>query len=270
MITVPQLKNAKELKHKLVMVTCYDASFARVIDETSIDQILVGDSVAMVMHGFDSTLHATVEMMEFHTAAVARGSKKKFIVADMPFLSVQLGKRAALEAAGRLMRAGAHAVKIENIRGMEKTIEAIIQAGIPVVGHLGLTPQSVHQFGGMKLQGKTIDAQKQLIEDAHAFERVGSCSVVFECIPSSLGRLATQELSISTIGIGAGPDTTGQVLVLQDVLGFQPEFRPKFLKHFADGKKFFGDALEKFATEVRSSAYPGPEHQYSYSPEARA
>lgn len=262
MLSIPDLKKAKEAKRKLVMVTCYDYSFARLINETDVDIVLVGDSVSMVMHGFPSTVHADIPMMELHTKAVARGNQKQMIVADMPFLSMSQGTAFALQSAGALIRAGAHAVKIENVRGFEESIELMVKSGIPVVGHLGLTPQSVNVFGGMKVQAKTDETQRILLDDAKLFEKVGACSLVLECIPNLIANAVTSALIIPTIGIGAGPGTDGQVLVLQDLLGFQKDFRPKFLKSYFDGATHIPAALEKFVSEVREGLYPNLEQSY--------
>ena len=263
MFTVLDLAKAKTESRKLVMVTCYDYSFAKIVDRAGIDLVLVGDSVAMVMHGHPSTVHADVEMLETHTRAVARGLSHPFLIADMPFLSLSQGIDFALSSAGRLLRAGAHAVKIENVRGFESAIELMVRSGIPVVGHLGLTPQSVNVFGGMKVQAKSEEAQAALLADAQAFEALGACALVLECVPSGVARAVTRALGIPTIGIGAGADVDGQVLVLQDLLGFSDEFKPKFLKQFLDGGAQIRGALERFADEVRTGAYPDAEHSYS-------
>lgn len=266
MITILDLKKAKEEHRKLTMITCYDYAFAKLIDQTDIDLVLVGDSVAMVMHGYDSTIHATVEMIELHTKAVSKGLKKAFIVSDMPFLSLSKGSDLAIDSAGKLMRAGAHSVKIENIRGFESIVRLMVQTGIPVMGHLGLTPQSVHVFGGMKVQAKTELARKQLLEDAKLFEACGAFALVLECVPSDIAKEVTESISIPVIGIGAGKDTDGQVLVLQDLLGFQKEFKPKFLKHYLKGDEVIKTAIESYINEVKEGIYPDLEHSYGGIP----
>ena len=262
MLAIPDLKKAKIEKRKLTMVTCYDYAFAKIIEGTEIDLVLVGDSVAMVMHGHPSTVHADVPMMELHTKAVARGTKNQLIIGDMPFLSLSLGTGSALQAAGTLIRAGAHAVKIENVRGFEEAIELMVKSGIPVMGHLGLTPQSVNVFGGMKLQAKTDETQKQLLADALLFQKLGACALVLECVPVSVANEVSEALEIPTIGIGAGSGTDGQVLVLQDLLGFQKDFKPKFLKSYLDGGAVISNALNEYVREVKTGAFPSLAESY--------
>ena len=262
MITLRDIQRLKETKKKITMVTCYDSTFARLLDQSSIEMILIGDSAAMVMHGHGSTLPATIAMMSAHTAAVARSAKTKLIVADMPFLSFRKGKDSALLAAEKLMRAGAHAVKIEGTAGHEETIQFIVQSGIPVMGHIGLTPQSIHQLGGFRVQGKDLRKRKALIEEAKLLEALGCFSIVLECVPTALGKEITQGLGIPTIGIGAGSATDGQVLVLQDLLGLNPEFKPKFVRHFGDGFQFATNAIEAFSASVKSGTYPSVEESY--------
>ncbi len=262
MITVPEFKRRKLEGGKISMITCYDSSFARIVDASPIDVILVGDSSAMVMNGYDSTVHATVEMIAAHTAAVARGAKSKFIVADMPFLSVRKGLVPAVEAAGEFLRAGAHAVKIEGIEGNEEIVRHLVKSGIPVMGHLGLTPQFVNAFGGMKVQAKTTEEQDRLRNDARFFEKCGAFSLVLECVPSSIAEKITQSLTIPTIGIGAGSGTNGQVLVLQDLLGFDPGFKPKFLRKYLDAHAAFTKAFSDFHNDVLSGNFPSPSESY--------
>ncbi len=261
-ITVPQIIARKKNGTKLVMVTCYDSSFARVLNTSKIDLLLVGDSCAMTMHGYDSTIHADVGMIALHTAAVARAAPDKFIVADMPFISVRKGMTEGMQAIENLIRAGAHAVKIEGVRGNEEFVGHVTESGIPVMGHLGLTPQFVNAFGGMKVQGKTVEDQEQLLEDALEFERRGAFSLVLECVPAGIAQKITAALSIPVIGIGAGVNVDGQVLVLQDLLGFTPEFKPKFLRQYLNGFTLFQGAFDRFAADVQSGSYPSDEETY--------
>lgn len=262
MMTIRDLQRLKAQKKKFAMVTCYDSTFAKILDQSPIEVILVGDSAAMVMHGHSSTLPATVPLMVAHTAAVARASKEKLIVADMPFLSFRKGREFSLEVAEKLMRAGAHAVKLEGAYGHEDSIQFLIQSGIPVMGHIGLTPQSIHQLGGFRVQGKEVKKRKALVEEAKLLESLGCFAVVLECVPTALGKEITNQLGIPTIGIGAGNGTDGQVLVLQDLLGLNPDFKPKFVRHFANGFQFVTGALEDFAESVKSGAYPTLEESY--------
>lgn len=252
----------KSEKRRISMVTCYDAWSAKLIDQTEIDSVLVGDSVSMVVHGHPSTVHATTEMMAMHTAAVARGLSKKFLIADMPFLSFRKGEAAALECVDALMKSGAHAVKIEGVHGHEEVISRIVDSGVPVIGHLGLTPQSIHQLGGFKVQGRTEDAAQDLIAQAKRLEELGCFGMVLECIPSVLAGKITAAVGVPTIGIGAGIGVDGQVLVLQDLLGMSRGFRPKFLKKYAEGAETVEGALNRFHQEVLSGAYPSEKESY--------
>jgi 3-methyl-2-oxobutanoate hydroxymethyltransferase len=261
-LTVPDFNRLKEEGKKLVMMTCYDSSFAKVINGTDIDLLLVGDSGAMTMHGFDSTIHADVNMIEFHTAAVARGAPNKFLIADVPFLAVRKGTGEGMRAIERLVKAGAHAVKIEGLRGNEKIIAHIVESGIPVVGHLGLTPQFVNAFGGMRVQAKTEEEQEAMLADAIEYERLGACLLVLECVPSSIAARIARALRIPVVGIGAGAEVDGQVLVLQDLLGFDPGFKPKFLRRYMDGHSLFKEAFSRFSTDVREGTFPNEEEQY--------
>lgn len=263
MITVPEFAKRKQAKQKISMITCYDSSFATIVNQSPIDLILIGDSSAMVMHGHPSTIQADADMIEAHVAAVARTATQKFIVADMPFLSNRLGVAHATEVAGRFLRAGAHAVKIEGIHGNEEIVKHLVGTGIPVMGHLGLTPQFVNQFGGMKVQATSPEAQDLLLKHAKAFEDAGAFSLVLECVPNKIAKTVTDLLHISTIGIGAGPDTDGQVLVLQDLLGFNPSFKPKFLRQYLNGYELFKSAFEKFDSDVKTGAFPNEKESYS-------
>jgi len=263
MMTVPEFFKRKQQKQKISMITCYDSSFASIVNASPIDVILVGDSSAMVMHGYDSTIHADANMIEAHVAAVARGASNKFIVADMPFLSNRLGVQHATETAGRFLKAGAHAVKIEGIIGNEEIVKHLVGSGIPVMGHLGLTPQFVNQFGGMKVQATSNAAQDLLLTHAQAFEKAGAFSLVLECVPSKIAKSATELLDIVIIGIGAGLEVDGQVLVLQDLLGFNPSFKPKFLRQYLNGYELFKSAFEEFHEDVVQQKFPNEKESYT-------
>jgi 3-methyl-2-oxobutanoate hydroxymethyltransferase len=247
---------AKAAGEKLVMVTAYDAWSARLLADLPVDCLLVGDSAMMVIHGERDTLGATPELMAMHTRAVARGAPDKFIVADMPFLSVRRGTAHALDCAAQLMRAGAHAVKIEGVSGHEDVIRHLVESGIPVMGHLGLTPQSVHQLGGFRVQGRSEAAAAQLREDALSLELTGCFAIVLECIPQKLARQLTAMRRIPTIGIGAGGGCDGQVLVLHDLLGLNPEFRPRFARRFADGAALVHRGISRYAAAVKHGRFP--------------
>jgi 3-methyl-2-oxobutanoate hydroxymethyltransferase len=262
-LTVPDFAARKSEGKKLVMMTCYDASFARVLADSTVDLLLVGDSSAMTMHGFDSTIHANLEMIALHTAAVARGAPGKFLVADLPFLSVRKGLETGVEAVEKLVKAGAHAVKIEGLRGNEALIAHLVESGIPVMGHLGLTPQFVNAFGGMKVQAKTPAEQDRMFEEARELERLGAFSLVLECVPEAIATRIAKALSIPVIGIGAGAGVDGQVLVLQDLLGFNPDFRPKFLRRYVNGYEIFKTAFDQFTADVQSGNYPSSDESYS-------
>jgi len=252
----------KARNEKIVFCTCYDYTFAKIVETAGLDAILVGDSSAMVMHGYPDVIPATVPMLAAHTAAVARGAKNTFIVADMPFLSFRQGKYKAAEAAGALMRAGAQAVKIEGVEGHEDVIEFLVQSGIPVMGHIGLTPQSLNQLGGFKVQGKTIEAAARVTLNAQQLESLGCFSVVLECIPQGLGQTISEQLTIPTIGIGAGEHTDGQILVLQDLLGMNTGFKPKFLRTFLDGAALIQNALQEYKVAVQEGTFPNEAERY--------
>lgn len=261
-LTVPDFARKKAEREKLVMVTCYDSGFARILNDSEVDLLLVGDSAAMVMHGFDSTIQADAEMIALHTAAVARAAPKKFLVADLPFLSVRKGLSHAMEVVEKLVRSGAHAVKLEGIEGNEEFVRHVVGSGIPVMGHLGLTPQFVNAFGGMRVQAKSAEDQARLLRDAESFEKLGAFSLVLECVPSDIAAQIAARVKIPVIGIGAGPDVDGQVLVLQDLLGFTPDFKPKFLRRYLNGCELFQEAFGNFARDVRSGAFPTKEESY--------
>ena len=254
---------AKIEGRKLSMVTCYDYTFARMLSRSSIDGILVGDSAAMVMHGRPSTLSASVELMALHTEAVARGAGGKFVVADMPFLSFRKGLAAALNTASVLMTAGAHAVKLEGVDGHEDVIQRMVQSGIPVMGHLGLQPQSVHAYGGYRVQGRSDDSAQEIARQAKALEGLGAFAIVLECVPANLAQEITETIRIPTIGIGAGAGCDGQILVLQDLLGMNLDFRPKFARPFLDGERTVLDTLARFDEAVKAGTFPSREESYS-------
>jgi len=245
------------------MLTCYDATSAKILEDSQVDCALVGDSVSMVIHGFPSTVHATLEMMELHTAAVARGLKTKFLVADLPFLSFRKGAVPALEAVDRLVKAGAQAVKLEGVRGHEEVVSRIVESGIPVMGHLGLTPQSVHQLGGFRVQGRDEEKARALLEDALLLEKLGCFAVVLECVPSRLASEVTRRLEIPTIGIGAGAAVDGQVLVMQDMLAMCEAFKPKFMRTYLMGESSFKTAFNRFHQDVTSGEFPSESESYS-------
>jgi 3-methyl-2-oxobutanoate hydroxymethyltransferase len=254
--------NSKSGKRKLSMVTCYDYTFARLLSQTPIDAILVGDSVAMVLYGHPSTLTANILMMREHTEAVARGAGGKMVVADMPFLSFRKGVPAALDAAQVLMSAGAHAVKLEGVEGHEDVIQRLAQSGIPVMGHLGMQPQSVLAYGGYKIQGRGDDAGRTIVREAVALQELGAFAVVLECIPAALGEEVTAALRIPTIGIGAGPGCDGQILVLQDMLGMTSDKTPKFVRRFADGAQCVAHAVASFDAAVKDGTFPAAAESY--------
>jgi 3-methyl-2-oxobutanoate hydroxymethyltransferase len=254
---------AKIEGRRVSMVTCYDYTFARLLSRSAIDGLLVGDSVAMVMHGHPSTLSASVDLMRLHTEAVVRGATGKFIIADLPFLSFRKGLAAALDSASVLMTAGAHAVKLEGVYGHEDVIERLVQSGIPVMGHLGLQPQSIHSYGGFRVQGRSGDSARDIVRQASALEQLGAFAIVIECVPEHLAQEITNVLRIPTIGIGAGAGCDGQILVLQDLLGMSMDFHPKFARPFLDGAGGVLDALARFDEAVKAGTFPAGEESYS-------
>ena len=253
---------AKAAGRKISMVTCYDASLARVLEASQVDCLLVGDSAAMVMHGQPDTLAATVDLMAMHTAAVRRGAPSRFLIADLPFLSFRKGVPAALDAVAAMMRAGAQAVKLEGVAGHEDVVAAITGSGVPVMGHLGLTPQSVNALAGYRVQGRTEDSATRIVEEAKQLEALGCFSLVLECVPSALAARITRALAIPTIGIGAGIECDGQVLVLQDLLGLSNGHRPKFLRTYLDGFDQVRNAVDRFDRDVKQGAFPTAAESY--------
>lgn len=262
MKTVLDFAKKNKANQKITMLTCYDYTMARLLEKSKVDALLVGDSVAQVMYGHPNTLNATTEMIAAHTEAVVRGAPNKFVVADMPFLSFRKGLKHAMDSVHTLMKAGAHAVKLEGVKGHEKIIEHIVGSGVPVMGHLGLTPQSIHQLGGPKIQGRTQEIADQLKMDAQTLEQLGCFSVVLECIPTDLAKEVTHKLKIPTIGIGAGVHTTGQILVTHDMLGMNLSFQPKFLKLYSDLEDQMVESVDKYVQDVENEKFPQAEHSY--------
>lgn len=264
--TVSTFQKAKEDGKKLTMLTAYDYSTSKLVDEAGIDSILVGDSLGNVILGYEDTISVTMEDMIHHGAAVARGAKEALVVIDMPFMSYQTSVYDAVVNAGRLMKEGrANAVKLEGGVSVCPQIKAITEASIPVVAHLGLTPQSINAFGGFKVQGKSEASAKQIIEDALKIEEAGAFAVVLEGIPAKLASIITKKLRIPTIGIGAGKDCDGQVLVYQDMLGMFSDYVPKFVKQFANVGDIMKGAFQNYIKEVQEGSFPAEEHTYSIS-----
>jgi 3-methyl-2-oxobutanoate hydroxymethyltransferase len=262
-VTVPEIVKMKQHGEKITCLTAYDYSFARILDGAGVDILLVGDSVGCVVQGRANTLPVTMDEMIYHTQAVVRGRRRALVVGDMPFLSFQVGKEQAIQNAGRFLQEGrAEAVKLEGGVPMRETIEAIVQVGIPVMGHVGLTPQSVHRFGGYKIQGKEKTQWKTILGDAVAVQEAGAFAVVLEGMPTELAQEITERLTIPTIGIGAGASCDGQVLVIHDMLGLFDDFRPKFVKRYAEVGEVMTAAVKSFITEVREQKFPGKEHSF--------
>lgn len=262
-VTIRQILNAKAEGRKLSAITCYDAAFARLLDQSGVDLVLVGDSLGNVILGYEHTIPVTMDDMLRHGAAVARALSKPFLCLDMPFLSYNLSVEQALANAGRLVQeAGAQAVKLEGGRTISAQVRAIVEAGIPVVGHLGLTPQSVHAMGGYRVQGRGAAAAEALLEDALALQEAGAFALVLEMVPVGLAAKVTQALQIPTIGIGAGPDCDGQIIVLHDMLGFDEAFNPKFLKKYANLGRDICEAVKAYDRDVKSGAFPAAEHAF--------
>lgn len=253
----------KRRGQRFSMVTCYDSTSAAIVEASPIDCILVGDSLAMTMHGYDSTLPASVEMMALHTAAVRRGAPTKFVTADLPFLAHRGSLDSTYSAIRAVMAAGAQAVKIEGVDGSEDVLKHIVQSGVPVMGHLGLTPQSVHQLGGFKVQATSKEAGEALLSQALRVQAAGAFAIVLECVPSEIAAHVTDALDIPTIGIGAGVTCSGQVLVFQDLLGLTQNFKPKFVRTYADGFSFVSDALSRYHGDVVSGSFPSAAESYN-------
>ena len=261
-ITLTALQKMAEEGSRIAMLTCYDASFAAVLEAAGVDALLIGDSLGNVLQGHESTLPVTLRDMVYHTECVARGSKRAFIIGDMPFSTFQVSPQEAFRNAAELMAAGAHMVKIEGGRPMLDTIEFLTDRGIPVCGHLGLTPQSVHALGGYRVQGRGEDAGQQLLRDAKQLEQAGAGMIVLEAIPAALAGAVTEALKIPTIGIGAGVDCSGQVLVLHDMLDVYPGKKAKFVKNYMRPAGSIQGAVELYVKEVKARTFPGPEHSF--------
>jgi 3-methyl-2-oxobutanoate hydroxymethyltransferase len=261
-VTIHDLRGFKARGERFAMLTAYDFPTAQVLDEAGIPVLLVGDSLAQVVLGYDSTIPVTVDEMLHHTRAVVRGARNALIVGDMPFMSYQVSVEEGLRNAGRFLKeGGAHSVKIEGPQ--IELAAALSERGIPVMGHLGLTPQSVHLFGGYKVQGRSEEQADRIRYWAKELEEAGAFAIVLECVPAALAAQITRSLSIPTIGIGAGPDCDAQVLVINDLLGLTAGQPPKFVKRYADVRTLIGDAAKRYASEVAAGEYPGPEHSYS-------
>lgn len=259
-VTINTLNILKEQGEKFPVITAYDASFARLIEQAGIDVVLVGDSLGNVIQGHGSTVPVTMDDMMYHVEAVCRGNSKSLVIADLPFMAYATEAQ-TMENAALLMQAGAHMVKLEGGAWLEETVLMLSERGIPVCGHLGLTPQSVNKLGGYKVQGRDDQAAEQMVLDAHLLEEAGADILVLECVPTALAQKITNELSIPVIGIGAGPDTDAQVLVIYDMLGISPRL-PKFSKNFLTETGDVETALKAYAKEVRSGTFPAPEHSF--------
>lgn len=267
-LTIPQFRQLKEQGKKFRMVTAYDYAFASLVDKTPIEMILVGDSLGMVVLGYDSTVPVTMEDMLHHIKPVVRGAKNTFIVGDLPFGSYNTSIPDAIRNANRIMQeGGADAVKLEGGSTVINTVREMVNGGIPVMGHIGLTPQTATQLGGFKVQGKDAEAARKLVEDAQRLEEAGAFALVLECLPSPVAKMVSEKISIPTIGIGAGPHCDAQVLVIHDLLGLFDRFTPKFVKKYAEINKSVVNALNQYAEEVDTQAFPGPEHSFGMKEE---
>lgn len=267
-VTTKKIFEKKQRGEKIVTITSYDYSFAKLVDESGIDLILVGDSLSMVMLGYENTLSVTMDEMIHHTKAVSRGVSNALIVGDMPFLSYKIDVKEAVRNAGRFIQeGGAEAVKVEGGTEICPTIKAIVNADIEVMGHIGLTPQAIYRFGGFMVQGRTVDAAKKLVLDAINLQKAGCFSIVLESIPWQIAKLITESVDIPTIGIGAGPHCDGQIIVIHDMLGIFTEFKPKFVKYFGQVGEAMRTALKSYKDEVEQSVYPEKSHSYEYPSE---
>jgi len=262
-ITINDLLKKKGEHKKITILTAYDYPFAKIVDEAGIDVILVGDSVGMVVQGRDNTLPVTMDEMVYHTKMVSRAVNNAMVIGDLPFMSYQVSVEEGVRNAGRFLKeAGASAVKIEGASEVAAHISAMVKSDIPVMAHIGLTPQSIHRMGGYKVQGKTDQAAARLVEEAHIAEDAGAFSIVLEAIPMNIAKKITEELSIPTIGIGAGVDCDGQVLVIHDILGLCEKYSPKFVKRFADVSGTIREGIDDYIREVKDGTFPGPEHSF--------
>jgi 3-methyl-2-oxobutanoate hydroxymethyltransferase len=258
-ITIAKLQAMHDAGEKIAVLTAYDASFANLMDQSGIDVILVGDSLGNIIQGHTSTIPVTIEQIVYHVSCVAKGNQSAFLIADMPFGTYSTPEQ-AMENAASLMRAGAHMVKLEGGSWLAETVRFLVERSVPVCAHLGLLPQSVHTLGGFKVQGKSTEAAEILIKDAQTLEKAGAQLLVLEAIPSELGKRATASIKLPTIGIGAGPDCSGQVLVMHDMLGAFPGRSPKFVKNFLLGQESIEGAFKSYIQEVKTGKFPGPEH----------
>jgi len=261
-LSITGIQKMREDGQRIAMLTCYDASFAAALDAAGVDSLLVGDSLGNVLQGHDTTLPVTLRDMVYHTQCVARGSKRPFLITDLPWGSYQESAAQAFRSAAELMAAGAQMVKLEGGAEFAETVRFLAARGVPVCGHLGLTPQSVHAFGGYRVQGKGAEAEQRLMEDAAELEAAGAGMLVLEAIPAKLGTQVTQRLRIPTIGIGAGPDCSGQVLVLHDMLDVFPGKKARFVRNFMKGASGIADAVERYVRAVRDGSFPAEEHSF--------
>ena len=262
-VTAPSVRARKAKKRKIAAITAYDATMARLMDEAGVDIILVGDSLGMVVQGLSNTLPVTVDEVCYHGRAVARAIERAHLVGDMPFMSYQVSVQQAVESAGKMVKEGGfEAVKLEGGRAFVEHVQAIVTAGIPVMGHVGLTPQSVHAMGGFKVQGKKQDAAERVLADALALEHAGVYSLVIEGVPAELAKRITEQVSVPTIGIGAGAECDGQILVCYDMLGMVRDLSPKFVKRYLEAGDLIVQATERYVQEVRAGVFPGPEHSF--------
>ncbi len=260
-VTTVKLKEMKQRGEKITVLTCYDYSTAKLLDQAGIEVLLVGDSLGMVLLGYESTLPVTMEDMIIHTKAVSRGTKNALVVADMPFMSYQISVSESVRNAGRfLQEAGANAVKLEGGREIADTVKAINDAGIPVMGHLGLTPQSINKLGGYRVQGRDEETARVILNNALALQDAGVFAIVLECVPAFLARMVTERVDVPTIGIGAGVGCDGQVLVIHDLLGLYSDLSPKFVKRYASLHQEIVEAVTQYKTDVKTGKFPGPEH----------
>jgi 3-methyl-2-oxobutanoate hydroxymethyltransferase len=260
---INELKKRKMANEKISMITCYDYTFARIINETDIDCVLVGDSGAMIMHGASSTVHATVNDIAGMIKGVSAGiGSSKFIIGDMPFMSYRKGLKTAMDTVDIFAKAGANMVKLEGVEGNQRIIKHIVGSGVPVMGHIGLTPQSINALGGYFVQGKMAEDAEKLINEAKELNELGCCSIVLECVPSELAKVITESIDIPTIGIGAGSDTDGQVLVLQDMLGMFKDLNPKFVRRYLNGFELMQESLNNFHTDVVNSNFPNIDESF--------
>lgn len=264
-VTIKDFFKLKERNEPIVMITAYDYVSARMADEAGVDAVLVGDSLSMVIQGHENTIPCSIEDVIYHTRLVKRGVKRAFLIADMPFLSYQVSIEEGIKNAGLLLKAGAEAVKIEGGREVRELVEKLVSFGIPVMGHIGMTPQHVYSFGGYKLQGKTEEQKKRLLEDARILEEAGVFSIVLEMIPAEVAKEITDSVKVPTIGIGAGPHCDGQVLVFHDLLGLYPDFRPSFAKAYRELYREGLEGIREFTKEVKSRKFPDEKHYFKLS-----